>query len=440
MRDIWNEGGRLYRWLKVEGALAKSQAELGIIPQEAADEISEKADTTYVTPEDVWEREKVTKHDVMAMVEVLTGVCEGDAGKYVHLDATSYDIVDNALSMQIKEGSEIITKRTVDFGRALREGAEEYKNLPAVGRTHGQHAEPITFGFKFAKYLQDVASDYQMWNYFMNEILVGKPMTGAVGAYNSYVLSAGKKSARTTGELIMRYLELNPALITDQVVSRKMHLSTAEALAQSAATSERFAWEIWDLQRPEIGEVWEKKYTPEQVGSSTMPHKRNPINSENIISLSRVVRALSNAAKENVALHHERDLTNSAAERVIFPQSFLYLDEILKRSKRIASGMEVRRENVDRNLRMFSSFTATEPIMLTLVEKGVGRQDAHELMRNYSQRLYEDPTLEPTDVLKETIGDHLSEKEIRELLDPSKYTGLSSEVIEDVISRSREYF
>ena len=442
MRSIYTEGGKLSRLLSVEAALAQAQAELGIIPEYAAEEITKKATADYVTPEDVWEEEQKIRHDVMAMVHKLSDACEGDAGGYVHLDATSYDIQDNALSLQMRDASGIIIDKTAKFGRALMDRAEEYKSLPAIGRTHGQHAEPITFGFKFAKYLSDVISDYDDWMLFTDKYLVGKPMTGAVGTSDSYVLSGGKDSARKIGAGVMKRLGLNPALITDQVISRKMHSKVANLLAQSASTSEKFAWEVWNLQRPELGEVWEKSYSSSQVGSSTMPHKRNPINSENIISLARVVKGFAGISKENIALLHERDLTNSAAERVIIPQSYLYTDEILKRSERVAREMVVREDNVRDKLNMFKEFTATEPIMLALAGRGVGRQKAHDLLRQYTQRLYDEPGAEPIEVLRgiDEISDNLTESELKDLMNPANYTGLSREYTEDVIKKARETF
>lgn len=443
MRDIWLEGGKLQRSLDVEAALSQTQSELEIIPDYAAEEISKKANINYVTPENVWKLEQDIKHDVMAMVLNLTDACEGDAGNFVHLDATSYDIEDNRLSTQMRDASEIIIKGTKDFAKELRDRAEEYMGLPAIGRTHGQWAEPITFGFKYANILGDTMIDYITWIDFLDKYLVGKPMTGAVGTSDSYVHTCGHEKAIQIGEGVLKKIGLKPALITTQVISRKMHAKALEALAQSASTSAKFACEVWNLQRPEIGEVWEKKYSHKIKGSSAMPHKRNPINCENMISLYRVVKALSQVGYDNIPLLHERDLTNSGAERIVIPQCYLYTDEILKRAESTTREMIVREENIKRNFEDAKKFTITEPLMLGVVGQSMGRQEAHEILSKYSDYMYDHMDDNPINVLYKIpeIKERMEKSEIERIFrEHGGYIGLSQKYTEDVIKAADNFF
>lgn len=443
MRDIWLESGKTGRGLYVLGSLAETQAELDVIPSYAANEIAKKADPKIVTPEYIWELEQKIKHDYFAMIMGLTDACEGDAGNYVNLGGTSYDGEDNRLSLQIRDASNIITEKIKKFGFALREKADEYKGLPAIGRTHGQWAEPITFGFKYANILADIMWDYLTLNHYLENYLVGKPMTGAVGTSDSFVHICGREKAIKTGEGVLKKIGLNPALITTQVISRKMHAKALEALTQTAMTSAKFAWEVWNLQRPEIGEVWEKKYSYKIKGSSAMPHKRNPIISENIISLSRVVKALTQVGYDNIPLLHERDLSNSGAERIVLPQSFLYADEILKNSEFIADGMIVREDNVERNLESAKKLTITEPVMLAIAGEDLGRQDAHEILAKYSDYIYDNMDADPVETLWgiPEIQERMAKNEIKKMYNEhGGYTGLSEEYTKNVIDAADKLF
>ncbi len=437
MRKLFLEDRKLQYRLDVEAALAVAEAGVGLFGQEFADEISNKANTNYIKPEDVWDREQKIKHDVMAMVEILTEACSGEAGKYVHLGATSYDIDDNTLALQMKAASLIIIERTKKYGRNLLEKAYQYKDLPAVGRTHGQWAEPITFGHKFARYAYDAYIDLQLWQDFLDKYLVGKPMTGAVGTADSYKhLTGDGDKADEIGRRVMETLRLSPALITDQAITRKMHALAGSYMQQAASSAERFAWEVWHLQRPEIGEMWERSYLTGDVSSSAMPHKRNPINCENIIALSRVVKNLARTGYDNIALLHETELTKSGSERIWMPTSFILLDEILERGAKIAKISIVRENNVKRNLEKATPLTACEPLMMELVKKGLGRQDAHKLLRDYAQRLYENPGANPFDILSviPEISSHLERGDIQKIFDGHvHYTGNSSKYVQRVI-------
>lgn len=439
MRAIFTEDAKLTYSLQVEAALAWAEADLGIIPREAAEEIARKATTEYVTPEAVFAREKEIRHDVMAMVQILTEACDGDAGNYVHYGATSYDIEDNRLSLQMQAAAKVLRKGIAEFGKALKGKAKEYRDLPCVGRTHVIWAEPITFGFKFAKYMKDAWDDYGGWAVFLNEELVGKPMTGAVGTANSYLHIAGdKERAASIGTNVMVRLGLMPARITDQVISRKMHARAAELLAQTAMTGYKFAQEFYDLGRPEIGEVMPAEPKIGVVGSSAMPHKsvlKNDIDGENIMSLARMVAAFVPLAYANIPLRHERDLTNSGNERIWIPQAFLYTDEIMGRCAKKLGRMVVDEDGIRQNLERATAFTVTEPVMMELVEEGLGRQEAHELLQGYALRMKGDPDADPVKALVDIpeISSRIPEGRLREILEEHRgYTGLSREIIDEI--------
>jgi len=451
MRNIFYEGEKLGTNLMIESTLSSVQAGMVLIPLEAAEDIKEHATTEYVTPEEVWKREQEIKHDVKAMIDALVDACKGEGKKFAHYGATSFDIEDNRNSLQIAAASGILLSDIRNYGLALAKRAEQYKDLPATGRTHGQWAEPITFGFKLAHHLADAIMDYSLISEFLEKHLVGKPMTGAVGTSSSYVhlFRGEKEKARKMGKKVMEKLGLRPATLTTQVISRKMHTYGLHTVAQSSSSCYKFAQEVWDLQRPEIREARETPYKPKTVASSAMPHKAafgNPINTENIMSLSRVVRALANAEFENIPLHHERDLTNSGAERIIFPLSYILADECLRRSEKIASGMEVNEKFVKRNFVNASAFTAAEPLMLSLTKKGMGREEAHDLMQKATYSLYSEPEISPDKAAEvylsfPEISSRLSHDEITAEIDKQQeYTGNAKDVTEEVISLAREAF
>ena len=445
MRKLFLEGGKLQYNLDVEAALAQAEADVVLFASDYADEIRSKANIDYVTPEDVWKLEQEIHHDVMAMVLLLTKACQGGAGDYVHLGATSYDIEDNRLALQMNAASYLVLEKLKQYGRYLLEKADEYKGLAAVGRSHGQWAEPITVGHKFARYAYDASIDVQLWLDFLDKYLVGKPMTGAVGTSDSYVQLTDPDKACEIGEAAMKYLKLRPALITDQAITRKMHALAGSNMMQTASSLTRFAWELWHLQRPEIGEMWERDYTKGKfVGSTAMPHKRNPINSENIIALSRVINRLAGTGYDNIPLLHETELTKSGSERIWIPTCYLLLDEILSKGGFLANDSVVRTENVGRNLRKATPLTASEPIMMELTKRGVGRQDAHHILRDeYAQRLYEEPDLDPFDVLESIseVAERLSRDDIKRIFEKhEEYTGNSERYVEDVIEETSPIF
>ncbi len=434
MRNVFDEEKKLEKMLLVEAALAETLSELGKIPKEDAEEITKKANTKVVKLERVKEIEKETKHDVMALVKALTEVC-GDSGKYVHLTATSYDIVDTANALLLKDGLEILLKEGKDLLKTCLDISEKYKGLIMIGRTHGQHATPITLGFKFANYSNKLGENLIRLDYDIKNYILGK-FSGAVGSY------AAQKIYGLSDDLeikIMERLGIKPAEITTQVVDRESFARILCDIAILACTVEQVAKEIRNLQRTEISELSEP-FGEKQVGSSTMAQKRNPINMENICSNVRVIRSCVYPSLEDIALEHERDLTNSAAERSIIPTAFILTDEVLIRMNKTLKELVVYPENIKRNLDMSKGTIMSEAIMTKLVEKGMGRQDAHELLRESSMKAFEtDKHLKDILLTKNIILKYLNKKELDELFDYNNYIGLSVEKTEKVINKWRDF-
>jgi adenylosuccinate lyase len=433
MRSIWEEEARLQKMLDVEAALALALADLKKIPEKDALEIKKKAHTGFVKLERVKELEAETKHDVMALVKALTEQC-GESGKYVHLTATSYDIVDTALALQLRDSLEIILGKGKKLLETVLDFAEKHEKLVMVGRTHGQHAIPITLGFKFANYADKLGMglDNLVWD---KENLVRGKFSGAVGNY------AAQKALGIDGgmleEKVMEKLGLQKADISTQVVARENLARILSDLAIFCCTIEQVANEVRNLQRTEIGELSEG-FGEKQVGSSTMAQKKNPINAENICSNVRVIRSVVYPALENIALEHERDLTNSAAERAILPTAFLLADEVIARMTRVVQGLEVSEENIKKNLELTRGGILAEAIITKLVEKGVGRQEAHELLRKSShEAMREGKNLGK--VLEENgVAKKFGKKEFEELLDYENYVGLSAEKTHEIVLKWRK--
>jgi len=432
MRNIWEEEARLQTWLTVEAALAKVHAKLENIPQEAADEITRKASTKYVKVERVKEIDREIHHDLMAMVKALAEQCEGDAGKYVHLGATSYDIEDTANALQFRDAIKIIEKELTKMKNILLDLTEKHKNTVCIGRTHSVHALPTTYGMKFVFYATEAQRNLDRLEEVKKRILVGK-MSGAVGTMASF----GKQGIEIQ-EMVMKELELKPALVSTQVLSRDRHAELISVLAIIASSLEKIAKEIRNLQRTEIAEVFEP-FESKQVGSSTMPHKRNPHKCERICALARVVRSNVEPELETVALEHERDLTNSSLERVTFPTPFILLDYMLKQMNFVLSGLEFNYDNIKKNLALTRGMNMAEHVMMGLVKKGIGRQEAHELLRGAAiKTMKENKTYKEVLLENEIIKKNFTEKELDWYLDPKNYLGTAVEQVENVIKTLRE--
>jgi len=432
MKKIWEEESRLQTWLTVEAALASVHANLGNIPKEAAEEIARKASTKYVKIERVKEIDKEIHHDLMAMVKALAEQCEGDAGKYIHLGATSYDIEDTATPLQFRDAIKIIEKELTKLKNILLDLAEKHKKTVCIGRTHGIQALPTTYGMKFAFYATEAQRNLERLEEAKKRVLVGK-MSGAVGTQASF----GKQGLKIQ-EMVMKELGLNPALVSTQVLSRDRHAELISVLAIIASSLEKIAKEIRNLQRTEIAEVYEP-FTGKQVGSSTMPHKRNPHKSERICGLARIVRSNIEPEMETIALEHERDLTNSFTLGVTFPTTFILLDYMLKQMNLILSGLEFNYDNIKKNLNMTKGMNMAEHLMIGLVKKGVGRQEAHELLRKAAiKTTKENKPFKEVLLQDKIVKSKFSEKELDWYLDPENYLGTAVEQVENVIKKLKK--
>jgi adenylosuccinate lyase len=432
MKKIFEEETRVQRMLDVEAALAWAHAEVGDIPSEDAEKIAAMASTKYVKLSRIKEIEREIKHDIASLVRALAEAC-GPSGAYVHLGATSSDIVDSARALQLKEALGLIEKRLDDFEKILMEKAVQYRNTLMIGRTHGQHALPITLGFKFAVWMREISRHIQRLGQCKERVLVGK-MTGAVG------VQAGLGShAMEIQELVMQRLGIEHAEISTQIVQRDRHAELVCLLAMIASTLDNFATEIRQLQRPEIGELFESFDLEKRVGSSTMPHKRDPETCETVCGLARIVRSLVVPTLENVVTWHERDLTQSSAERFIIPETCILVDHMLFLMSKVVANLYVDEQRMLKNTELTQGRAMSEAVMIALARKGVSRQEAHEHLRKLAikskmeKRHFREILLED-----EVVSEKLSEKEIDEALNPRNYLGTALEQVELVVKKTRE--
>ncbi|MEM3695984.1 MAG: adenylosuccinate lyase [Candidatus Bathyarchaeia archaeon] len=423
MRKIFEEEARVQKMLDVEAALALAHAEIGNIPRKDAEKIAATASIEHVKLSRIKEIEREIKHDVAALVRALAEAC-GPSGAYVHLGATSYDIVDTAIALQLKDALGLIEKRLDEFEKVLMEKALQHKNTLMMGRTHGQHALPITLGFKFAVWMREVSRHIQRVRQCRERVLVGK-MSGAVGTQAGLGVNAMQIQ-----ELVMQRLGIKAADISTQIVQRDRHAELVCLLALIASSLENFATEIRELQRPEIGELFEPFEVERQVGSSTMPHKRNPETCERICGLARIVRSLVVPALEDVVTWHERDLTQSSAERFIIPEVCILVDYMLFLMTNIVANLCVDEERMLKNIELTQGRAMSEAVMIALTRKGMDRQEAHELLRKLTikseteKRNFKEVLLED-----KIVSSKLSEKEIAEALKPKNYLGTAKKQV-----------
>lgn len=427
MANIFTEEKKLENWLKIEAVLAQVHAELSNIPQEAAQEINKKANLLYVKLERVKEIDKEIHHDLMAMVKALSEQCEGDAGKYVHLGATSYDIEDTATALQLKEALNYIKKALLNLLKTLMKIAEEKKKLVCIGRTHGQHAIPTTFGMRFGVWAYEVNRHLDRISEIINRISFGK-ISGAVGTMASF-----EEKGIEIQKAVMKNLNLNPVIIANQIIQRDRHAEVVFLTSLIGQTLAKIARENRILQRNEIAEMFEP-FKKAQVGSSTMPHKRNPHKSERICSLARILKSNVLVALDNIVLEDERDLTNSASERVIFAENFILLDYMIKQLSQNLRGLEFNEIKIEENLNLMKGACLTEKFMVQLVKKGIGRQEGHEILRQASIRARNE-NLYIKDILFENnqIKERFTKKELEEIFDPHKYIGKAVEQVENLV-------
>jgi adenylosuccinate lyase len=376
MGRIWSEQRRYEAWLQVEIAAAQAMADAGIVPAEAARDLAAKGVVDVARIEEI---EKVTQHDVIAFT---TAVAEqvGASARWLHFGLTSSDIVDTAQALQMREACDVILSDLASLRSVIQERAREHRKTPMIGRTHGVHAEPMTFGLKLALWYAELGRDESRISRAREVVSVGK-ISGAVGTF-AHLDPAIEAD-------VCRRLGLQAAPISSQVIQRDRHAELLTALAITAASLEKFALEVRGLQKTEIGEV-EEPFGKGQKGSSAMPHKRNPIGSEQIVGLARLIRANAMAALENVALWHERDISHSSVERVILPDSFIALDHMLRRFTKIVAGLVVRADRMRENLEHSRGVVFSGQVLLELARRGVSREQAYEWVQRNAMRSFDE--------------------------------------------------
>jgi len=377
MARIWSDEGKLARWLDVELAALEGWAEVGVVPAETAAEIAANAQPP--SPQRVAEIEALTHHDVAAFVDAVSGDL-GDAGRWFHYGLTSSDVVDTALALQIRDAGALILEGLERAFASVVARAEEHRETLQIGRTHGIHAEPTTFGLKLAGWAFELDRNRTRLERALEGMRVGK-LSGAVGTYSATDPEIERVACERLG--------LEPAPVSTQILQRDRHAELLSTLAIVAASLEKFALEIRHLARTEVAEVQEP-FGQSQKGSSAMPHKRNPVVAERICGLARVVRAAATVGLENVALWHERDISHSSAERVVVPDAFLALDYMLDRFAWLVEGLVVRPERMRRNLDSSHGLFFSQRLLLALVESGLTRDEAYRLVQRHALRAWDE--------------------------------------------------
>ena len=419
MSSIWEDENRYAKWLDVEIAACEAMSEEGTIPAKSLKVIKEKAGFSV---ERIMEIEEETKHDVIAF---LTSVAEyvGPESRFIHLGLTSSDILDTSFALLLKEAMNLIIQDVKEFMKTLKKRAIEHKNTVMIGRSHGIHAEPMTFGLKLAVWYSEMERNLRRLEDALNVISYGK-LSGAVGTFANI-------SPRVE-ELTCKKLELTPAKISTQIIQRDRHAQYFTALAILAGTLEKIAVEIRHLQRTEVLEA-EEPFKKGQKGSSAMPHKKNPIGSENISGLARLVRSNSLAAMENMALWHERDISHSSVERVIAPDSTILIDFMLHRLDRIVNGLIVHPDNMINNLNKTKGLIFSQQVLIKLAEKGMERQRAYVMVQRNAMKVWESgQDFKELIMEDEDICRNLSKKEIEEMFDLDYHLKHIDEIFERV--------
>jgi len=391
MGRIWSDENKYACWLRVEVAASQALASAGMVPQEAADKIRDKGGFTVARIDEI---EAEVRHDVIAFTTtVAEHIADPDASRWLHFGLTSTDVVDTAQSLQLKEASAIIRAGIVRLAEVLKTRAVEFKHTPSIGRTHGIHAEPTTFGLKLLLWYAEVQRSLLRFDAAAEELRVGK-LSGAVGTFGHL------KPAHE--EAICEALGLTPVLVATQVVQRDRHANYVATLAVLASTLDKIATEVRHLQRTEVREA-EEFFSEKQKGSSAMPHKRNPITSEQISGLARVIRANAQTAFENVALWHERDISHSSAERVILPDSTILADYLLQKTATLIEKLLVYPARMLKNLESTGGLIFSGQLLLDLAESGMSREDAYRLVQGLAMNSWKNELVFRDEVAKEPL-------------------------------------
>jgi adenylosuccinate lyase len=409
MSSLWSDQAKYQTWLDVELAVCEAQAELGAIPEEALKLIKEKA---AFDKERIKVIELEVKHDVIAF---LTSVAEhvGENSRFVHLGLTSSDVVDTGLALQMMRAGQLLKEDLIRLHDAVLKKAREHKHTLQVGRSHGIHAEPLTFGFKLAVWLEEIRRQQARLDAAIEQISVGK-ISGAVGTYSNI--------SPKIEELTCKKLGIKADSISTQIVQRDRHAQFSWTLAVIGASLEKFAIEIRHLQRTDVLEV-EEPFTVGQKGSSAMPHKRNPVGSENISGLARILRGNALAALENIALWHERDISHSSVERVIMPDSTILLDYMLNRFTSIIKDLVVYPENMRENMDVYGGVIFSQAVLLKLVDKGLTREDSYKLVQTNAMKAWnkKEGSFKQNLMTDENVTKVVSKEEIEQCFDAKSY-------------------
>lgn len=431
IKHVWSDSGRHSRQLEVERALVWAHKELGRVSQEDYLAVEAISSPEYVTKERVEEIENETRHDIMALTKAMAEAA-GDAGWCIHLGATSNDIVDTAVALQIRDSLAIQTESLKVLLTTMANLAERERDTVCLGRTHGQAAVPITFGLKVSVWLDEFRRHLVRLEELGPRVAVGK-FLGAVGTG-----AAQGENARELQHLILTHLGLGVPLVTTQVVGRDRYIEWVSWMANVATSVEKVLQEVRNLQRSEIGEVAEAFDIEKQVGSSTMAHKRNPITAENACGLARVVRAMMLPTWENALLWHERDLANSSAERFTLSHSVTLLDDVLAKCDRVLSKLVMDKANMKRNIDAQKGLVMAEKVMLALVERGIPRDEAHEVLRTASMQAVEQGMhLEDVCAMTPAISATFDADELHSLFQPENHLGVSAELVDEAVSLAR---
>ena len=430
-KHIWSREGRHTRQLEVERALVWAHCQLGRVSVEDYDKIADIADPGIVTADRVDEIEAETKHDIMALTKAMAEAA-GDAGWCIHLGATSNDIVDSAVALQIKDSIVMQRDALKQLMGTMCEIAERERDTVMLGRTHGQAAVPITFGLKVAVWVDEFSRHLERLGELASRATTGK-FLGAVGTG-----AAQGDQAFELQSLIMGELGLGTPVATTQVVGRDRYIEWVGWMANVATSVEKVLQEVRNLQRTEIAEVAEAFDTDKQVGSSTMAHKRNPITSENACGLARIVRSMIVPSYENALLWHERDLANSSAERFTLSHSMILLDDILAKTDRVLSNLVVDSSRMRANIDAQKGLVMAEKVMLALVDRGVARDEAHEMLREASMvALSSGDTLEAVCAKDSGISGIFNSAELSDLFRPEGHLGHSGRIVDEAVARAR---
>ncbi len=425
MGRIWEDQNKYQKWLQVELAVCEALVKEKVIPRKAFQNIKKKA---RFDVKRILEIEEVVKHDVIAF---LTAVGEhvGEDARFIHMGMTSSDVLDTALAIQLQEAADLIIEGVQKLLKVLKKKANQYKEIPMIGRTHGIHAEPMTFGLKMALWYDEMTRNLERMKRARNVISYGK-ISGAVGTFAHLSPDVEAFACQRCG--------LEPARISNQVLQRDRHAEYFTTLAILASSMEKIALEIRHLQRTEVREA-EEYFSAGQKGSSAMPHKRNPILTENLCGLARVVRSSCIAALENIPLWHERDISHSSVERVIAPDSTILVDFMLHRLIRILEGLVIYEENMKKNLEITAGLIYSQNILLELAKKGLTREQAYELVQRNAMRVWEEEENFKELVLQDKeIMTYLSSKEVERCMDLNDSLRYVDTIFQRVFGRRQE--